>query len=62
MIIAIVIGIGIAIWIVYELYEAPTLDEKGNVVDTKSNTHAASKNLDIMESDIESDFNNEDEL
>jgi hypothetical protein len=58
MIIAIVIGIGIAIWIVYELYEAPTLDEKGNVVDIKSSTHASSKNLDIMESD----FNNEDEL
>ena len=57
MIIAIVIGIGIAIWIVYELYEAPILDENGNVVDAKD-----IKNLDIMEGDIESDFNNENEL
>ena len=55
--IAIVIGIGIAIWIIYELYEAPVLDENGNVVDTKD-----IKNIDIMESDIESDFNNENEL
>tara|TARA_R110000772_G_scaffold51237_1_gene117644 strand:+ start:1261 stop:1431 length:171 start_codon:yes stop_codon:yes gene_type:complete len=52
--IAILIGIGIAIWIGYELYEAPVLDDDGNVVDIK--------NIDIMESDIESDFNNGDEL
>tara|TARA_R110002060_G_scaffold26575_1_gene36111 strand:- start:545 stop:718 length:174 start_codon:yes stop_codon:yes gene_type:complete len=55
--IAIIIGIAIAIWIIYELYEAPVLDENGNVVDIKD-----IKNIDIMESDIESDFNNENEL
>ncbi len=55
--IAIIIGVAIASWIIYELYEAPILDENGNVVDTKD-----IKNIDIMESDIESDFNNEDEL
>ena len=33
--IAILIGIGIAIWIGYELYEAPVLDDDGNVVDIK---------------------------
>ena len=55
--IAILIGIGIAIWIGYELYEAPTLDENGNVVDIKD-----IKNIDIMESDIESDFKNGDGL
>ena len=55
--IAIIIGIAIVIWIIYELYEAPVLDENGNVVDIKD-----IKNIDIMESDIESDFNNENEL
>lgn len=29
--IAIVIGIGIAIWIIYELYEAPSVDEFGDI-------------------------------
>tara|TARA_R110001592_G_scaffold96185_1_gene276385 strand:- start:763 stop:942 length:180 start_codon:yes stop_codon:yes gene_type:complete len=55
--IAILIGIGIAIWIGYELYEAPVLDDDGNVVDIKD-----MKNIDIMESDIESDFKNGDGL
>ena len=55
--IAIIIGIAIAIWIIYELYEAPVLDENGNVVDIKD-----MKNIDIMESDIENDFKNGDGL
>ncbi len=55
--IAIIIGIGIAIWIGYELYDAPVLDEDGNVVDIKD-----MKNIDIMESDIEDDFKNGDGL
>ena len=55
--IAIIIGIGIAIWIGYELYDAPVLDEDGNVVDIKD-----IKNIDIMESDIEDDFKNGDGL
>ena len=55
--IAILIGIGIAIWIGYELYEAPVLDDDGNVVDIKD-----MKNIDIMESDIENDFKNGDGL
>ena len=55
--IAIIIGIGIAIWIGYELYDAPVLDEDGNVVDIKD-----IKNIDIMESDIEDDFKNDDGL
>ena len=55
--IAILIGIGIAIWIGYELYEAPVLDDDGNVVDIKD-----IKNIDIMESDIENDFKNGDGL
>ena len=55
--IAILIGIGIAIWIGYELYEAPVLDDDGNVVDIKD-----MKNIDIMESDIEDDFENGDGL
>jgi len=33
--IAIVIGIGIAIWIIYELYEAPSVDENENLIDIK---------------------------
>jgi len=55
--IAIIIGIGIAVWIGYELYDAPVLDEDGNVVDIKD-----IKNIDIMESDIEDDFKNGDGL
>ena len=55
--IAILIGIGTAIWIGYELYEAPVLDDDGNVVDIKD-----MKNIDIMESDIENDFKNGDGL
>ena len=55
--IAIIIGIAIAIWIIYELYDAPVLDEDGNVVDIKD-----MKNIDIMESDIEDDFENGDGL
>jgi len=55
--IAIIIGIGIAVWIGYELYDAPVLDEDGNVVDIKD-----MKNIDIMESDIEDDFKNGDGL
>ena len=55
--IAIIIGIGIAVWIGYELYDAPVLDEDGNVVDIKD-----IKNIDIMESDIEDDFKNDDGL
>ena len=55
--IAIIIGIGIAVWIGYELYDAPVLDEDGNVVDIKD-----MKNIDIMESDIEDDFENGDGL
>ena len=55
--IAIIIGIGIAVWIGYELYDAPVLDEDGNVVDIKD-----MKNIDIMESDIEDDFKDGDGL
>ena len=28
------IGIGIACWIIYELYEAPEMDDDGNIINT----------------------------
>jgi len=41
--IAIVIGIGIAIWIIYELYEAPSVDDN-------------EMSFDIKEDDIDDDL------